>query len=102
MSIKSALHAFCSQLILVDFFFQHIFGHQERETVGQHCLGNAQMIAEITEAARTVKRVSHDQQCPTLADDLQGPRDRAILVGILAGKGHASDITPCRFIHRTV
>ena len=64
-------------------------GHQDIEPFGQHGLGDLEVGEEVAEAADPVEGVSHDQQRPALPDDLEGAGERALLVGVVAGKTHA-------------
>ena len=41
---------------------------QAGEAVGEHCLGDVEVSAEVAEVAYTVEGVADDQQCPALAD----------------------------------
>ena len=45
---------------------------------------------EVAEAAYAVEGVANDQKRPSLPDDLEGAGQRALLVGVVAGKSHAS------------
>ena len=45
------------------------------KTVGEHVAGDAETLLELVEAAKAEEGVADDQQCPALADDLEGAGD---------------------------
>jgi hypothetical protein len=59
--------------------FEHPFGDETVESVGQHGAGDVEVDQKIVEAAYAEKAVADDEDRPALADELEGASDRAVL-----------------------
>lgn len=55
--------------------------------------GDFQVSSEIAESPDAEERVANDQQRPALTDDLERPRERAGLVGVVLVEGHPLSMT---------
>ena len=54
------------------------------EAVGEDVARDAEALLELVEAAAAEEGVADDQERPALADDLERPRDRAVLAVVVA------------------
>jgi hypothetical protein len=59
--------------------FEHPFGHEAVESVGQHGAGDVEVDQKVVEAAYAEKAVADDEDRPALADELERASDRAVL-----------------------
>ena len=59
------------------------FRDQPVEPVAQHVAGDAEACLELLKPRQTEERVTHDQECPALADDLERSCDQTVLALIL-------------------
>src|SRR5215211_910073 len=62
---------------------EHALADEPVQPVGEDVAGDPQALLELVEAANPEEHVADDQQRPALADDLQRPRDRAVLAFVV-------------------
>src|SRR4029453_19055632 len=62
---------------------EHALADEPVQPVGEDVAGDPQALLELVEAANPEEHVADDQQRPALADNLQRPRDRAVLAFVL-------------------
>src|SRR5262245_31352345 len=65
--------------------------HQPVEPVGEDVPRNSEALLELVEPAQPEEDVADDEQRPALADDLERPRDRAVLA-LVAALQHAETL----------
>src|SRR2546421_7230211 len=68
--------------------FEHPFGDEAVESVGQHCAGDVEVGQKIVEAAYAEKAVADDEDRPALADELERASDRAGLELVVLPQRH--------------
>ena len=68
---------------------------QVLEALGEHGARYPEVRGEVAEATHAEERVAHDQQRPTLTDDLESARERAPLSRVILGQSH-SPMLPVR------
>ena len=66
--------------LLVGALLEDALVDQQREAGGEDVAGDAEVLLDLVEAAAAVEDVADHEQRPALAEDLEGPGDRADLV----------------------
>jgi len=70
--------------ILVDAALEYAIVGEPAEAVGEHIAGDVEAGLEVAEAGDSGEEgIADDEQRPPVAGDLEGPSDRAVLIGVV-------------------
>jgi hypothetical protein len=84
---------------LIGHFRENIVFYQVREPFSQHASRNAKSRLKVVKAANAQKRFTQHKQCPSITDNGERPRQRAILLteGLPSHRARTMPLTPSYF-----